>query len=752
MADIDRKSSAFVDLNHGKKLKVTDVLGSDLIRLEGSDRDVRLIGLVAFERFGKDAALGRIPHPLAPDYPNQKDQTSVQFASKNLKGVTVTVHSPRRDSVGDRILSGFPLQEKDGSLGAVIYLSTGESWQEFIVRNGYAYYDNHLEANLTKLVPLPGMKSAGANPADDSAKNFARILYDAEREARVGSLEGDKSTPKGIWQDKYISGPGGAALVSFIQAWGKQSSIVTLFDRNNYPVTAYLPPRYQTKGSPEKAKKIAARRAARRVNATTRDYSDTPIGAELRKQAEKYFPEATSLDIIKKVITGGADTSATQIGAIWCGIPTAQQETLSLPATAHVASISEMRKDGDVQTILGQGFIQSAMGDRPPYEGITMTLIVEPDGVENFLVPLFTQCRMDPIIPVRNLYLARFARPLMSYKPFYSDIFGSLPAFLKNDNGKTVQPSELQLLNYLYLSVPVYMAVAQIQVENYTTSAGSFIVTINGNITDVSTTYGKYPVYAKTIEQAFQIQRQRINMADRLNTRKMIQETAQELALTPIQVPATGTKTPTDAFNEINTLLAKYYKSTGKVTLLAKDGKLMKIPESITAREIRNQLRKPKQVIRGQDTKLMVDNYIHYRAASGPKENQGFLRSIGVLGVNLPPGPQSGNDIVAALIRTRGFPLPNAASFLSRAEVKDPSILGTESDPRKNGNIGFLRGIAEVEGAFAVTSDIPRQIQRKKNSSTKAEISLRTHLDTRTFRKKLFLVLMVLRLWSHSNS
>ena len=718
MADIDRKSSAFVDQNHGKKLKVTDVLGSDLIRVEGSDRNIRLIGLVAFERFGKDAVLGRVPHPLAPDYPNQKDQTSLQFATKNLKGVTVTIHSPRREVFTGEVLPGkdLPLQEKDGSLGAIVYLSSGESWQEFIVRNGYAYYDNHLESTLTKVLPLQGMKSSGTERVSNPGKNYARILYDAEREARIGSLEGDTpGTPKGIWQEKYASGPGHAALENFIQAWGKQSKIVTLFDRNNYPSSTYLPPRYQTKGSPEKAKKLAARRQARLFNATTRDYSETPIGAELRKQAEKYFPEATSLDIIKKIVSGGHETSITQIGALWCGIPTAQQESLSLPTTAHVASISEMRKDGDVQTILGQGFIQSAMGDRPPYEGITMTLIVEPDGVETFLVPLFTQCRMDPIIPVRNLYLSRFARPLMSYKPFYSDIFGALPAFLQNDNAKTVQPDELQLLNYLYLSVPVYIAVAQIQVENYTTTAGSFVVTINGNITDVSTTYGKYPVYAKTIEQSFQLQRQRVTMADRLNTRQMIQETAQELALTPISVPINA-KTSTDAFNEINTALAKNYKSIGTVTLLAKDGKLMRIPEAITARDIQRQLRKPKQVIRGQDTKLTVDNYLHYRAASGPKENKGFLRSIGILGPSLPPGPQTGNDIVAALIRTRGFPLPNAASFLSRAEIKDPSILGTESDPKKNNNIGFLTGVAEVEWAFTTnnSSDIPRGIRTKE--------------------------------------
>ena len=724
MADIDRKSSAFVDQNHGKTLKVTEVLGSDLIRLEGSDRNIRLIGLIAFERFGKDASLGRIPHPLAPDYPNQKDQTSVQFATKNLKGVTVTVHSPRREAFTGEVLPGrdLPLQEKDGSLGAIVYLSTGESWQEFIVRNGYAYYNNHLEATLTKVLPLKGMKGAGNDRVSDPGKNYARILYDAEREARIGSPDADTpGTPKGIWQDKYLSGPGAAALASFIQAWGKQSKIVTLFDRNNYPSATYLPPRYQTRGSPEKAKKVAARRAARAYNATTRDYSDTPIGAELRKQAEKYFPESTSLDIIKKVVSGGHETSVTQIGALWCGLPTAQQSTLSLPTTAHVASISEMRKDGDVQTILGQGFIQSAMGDRPPYEGITMTLIVEPDGVENFLVPLFTQCRLDPILPVRNLYLSRFARPLMSYKSFYSDIFGALPAFLKNDDAKTVQPSDLQLLNYLYMSVPVYIAVSQIQVENYTTSAGSFIVTINGNITDVTTTYGKYPVYAKTIEQAFQLQRQRVTMADRLNTRQMIQETAQELALTPISLP-TNAKTPTDAFNEINTALIKNYKSAGTVTLLAKDGKLMRIPETVTVRDIQRQLKKEKQVIRGQDTKLMVDNYLHYRAASGPRENKGFLRSIGIIGPNLPPGPQSGSDIVAALIRTRGFPLPNAASFISRAEIRDPSILGTEADPRKNGNIGFLRGVAEVEWTFATNqgSDIPRGILRKEELFNKS--------------------------------
>ena len=722
MADtLDRKASVFIDQNHNKRLRVTDVLSSNQIKLEGSDRIITLIGIVAFEEFGKNPALGKVQHPLAPGYPNQTDQNSTAFAQK-LKNQTVLIHSPRRDVFNpDKIITGFPLQQKDGSLGAIIYLSNGESWQEQIVKAGYAYYNNRMEADLSKLLPLSGTLHAGNDPLRNPGKNFSRILYDAEREARTGIDDEGSGKPKGIWQEKFASGPGSAVLMDFIQKWGKQSKILTLFDKNEYPDANYLPPRYQTKGSIERTRRVAERRRRQASDtANTRNYSDTPIGSELRRLSEKYLPEDTSLEIIRNIIAGNMESSITQIGALWCGIPTAEQTRLGIKdSTSHVASISEMRKDGDIQTILGQGFIQSAMGERPPFEGITMTLIVEPDGVENFLVPLVTQCRIDPIIPVRNLHLARFARPLMSYKPFYSDIFGALPAFLKNDEKKVVQPSELQLLNYLYLSVPVYLAVSQIQIENYTTSAGSFIVTINANVTDVTTTYGKYPIYAKTIDQAFQIQRQRVQMADRMSTKQMIQDTAAELALTPIQTPNDIEK-PDVAFTNITAALEKHYQKAERITLVAKDGKLIRIPETITTSEIRKQLTKEKQVIRGQDTKLVMDSYLHYRAASGPRENKGFLRNIGVIGTNLPSGPAQGNDLITKLVRLRGFPFPNGASFVTRAEVTDPAVLGTEPNSALNKNIGFLIGISEVERAFATTCDIPAKITRKEELFNKA--------------------------------
>jgi len=398
--------STFIQDNHKKKLKITHVINSNVVKLEGSDREIVLYGLIAFEdtpQLINDTSVSI--HPLT--------QESKNYISNRFLNKYVMVHSPNLDN-DNKSIKPIP-REINGRLTAILYqiednahkTDNSKSLQEIIISLGYAYYDSKLRSLLKQIKPItapipPSLVFIGAYYQQNYGYDY--ILKQTEIQARIILINNGPERGYGIWKSEYANNFTHKSVVHRLY----KASISELLAKpklNKLKQTTWNAVIVEEAAEIDK-KKL---RKQKKIYTNHRKYSDSSVGLNLKTVVNKYLPKLDSNEIITRIVNGLEDRSTIMIGSIWCGIPTEYEQDHNEGPSSHPVAINELKKDGDIRAILGQGFVEHNMGERPPYEGISISIEIDERGIETFLVPLLGLLRLDPILPVRNLHLARFA-------------------------------------------------------------------------------------------------------------------------------------------------------------------------------------------------------------------------------------------------------------------------------------------------------------------------------------------------------
>lgn len=635
-----------------------------------------------------------------------KDPLMIDFAEKVIKEIEEEILVPKKTKVTVQVMPDSyyydteSLRRKvltDYGIPCVIYIDK-KTYQSILVEKGYAIYDNR---------EYPRLKDTYLQ------KGNVDLLFTEELE-ELETLAISKEI--GIWDPKYafaLQKVNGELhkKVRYSQDYLKQS-LERIKTKQEI----------RKKSTPEERLKRRLEAKEKERSTWTRKYSNTSYGDQISSISKRYLPRLTSEQIITGIVSGLLPKSLMQIGALWSGIPTYEEEEAGLGACSHPVEIVEIRKDGDVRPILGQGFLSMVMGDKPPNEGLTLIFTVNSRGIETFIAPLLTQFRMDPIIPIRNIHLARFSRPIFSNKELYSKVYGRLPdniAKLVNPSGEysSSNPDEVRelsrVLDLMYLTVPVYVAVKQVQVQNLKNNNGSYTVAVNCGIADVSENFGVFPEYFRTIDKAFEFHERRVTVSDKINTAKAIKYVSKQIGSGRI---IEAFSVDTEAVTRDNKAIIKSYidkikqeadKKKESITsnFVLRDGKFIHIPETVEISAAASQAigNLKSNLYQEPKGKAVFSRLLVYKPSVGTTANFSLMKSL--LKVSEMTGTQEETNVLLNhfFIANGGdkqIPIPTGFSVNSRnGAIRNKSDIvpagGTKST-------SFINNALKIERLFAI--------------------------------------------------
>jgi hypothetical protein len=597
--------------------EVINYLSPRLIELKGFNKVVSLVSIIdyyGFLRIGQKVE----NVPGLSDFAKEVDNELKNILKPGTKISLQTM--PDSYYYDDKAIRAYNEKEID----VIAYLNN-KPVQELLVEKGLVIFNNSESFRLDDVFLSKG----------EVDRTLSEVLRSSEILAAA-----DK---KGFWQDKYSFYDFKSRVIGNLNKTFDGNA--TLLNEKVKQINQAKENRNKSKNTAEERKKQRLEQRERELEVFTRSYSNSSLGEQLSHLAKQYFPRLNSADIVSSIVSGIYPKSAMQIGALWAGIPTAKEEIEELGAAAHPVEIVEIRKDGDVKPILGQGFLSMVMGNRPPDEGLTLIFTCNTRGIESFIAPLLTQFRMDPIIPIRNIHIARFARPIFSNKEFYSRVFGKLPkdiTDLVNPDGSYNAKDEnavrelSRLLDYIYLSVPIYIAVKRVQVNNLENNNGSYTITVECQIADVSENYGEFPTYFKTIDDAFLIHEKRAQVIDKVNTESAIKHIAEQIGSGNLMNIYTQNKDAIEEAEEsIDSKIAYIKEFMPPLTFngtdeqvdekskiigyILREGKLVEVPYNITIKEatLQAQGKYLQKYTNNVVSKNKVGSFLSYKPAFG---------------------------------------------------------------------------------------------------------------------------------------
>lgn len=576
------------------------------------------VGIISFEEVKTLYGNGKLPPVFKP----LEEKLYSYVTEKLLKqGTEVTLQiMPDSYYFGDeRERSRFTQNE---GIPCIIYIGN-DTYQKLLVREGYGIYNTSEFTRLNEIFLTKG----------DIDREFIEELDEAE----VLAI----SENKGFWSKELAF----TEVIANIKSKLAKKANLNQVQLKEEVTKIKEKETKRKKLNPQDRLKLRQKSKEDERKAANRTYSTGSFGEQLSSHARYYFPTKSSSQIIEGIVAGLIPNSAIQIGSLWCGIPTHHEEMNGLGSSSHPVEIVEVKKDGDVRPVLGQGFLSMVMGDRPPLEGLTIILSVSSRGVENFIAPLLTQFRMDPIVPIRNLHIARFVRPIFSNRELYSKVFGKLPANLaklinpenKYGTGDEDEIRELtRAIELMYLSVPIYVAVKQVQVKNLEGNRDSFTVTINCGVADVASNFGVYPEYFNTIEDAFSIHTKRTKVIDRMNTQKAISYIAKQIGSGNILNNFTfkAGEQPEVSKTTIKEFMVDLKNSNKNIKyshFVLREGKFVHIPTELTYAEAQEQASgniKNELVVEDKTKKLKVAKILVYKPSLGTSANYNLMKTL----------------------------------------------------------------------------------------------------------------------------
>lgn len=365
-------SVSFVRENNGKTVRVTEIVKSNLVRVQNKETQeispiIQIEGLMGPE--ASDA--GRQFHWYTVE--------AVNYAKANLLNKDVKL-----------VYVGTPTDptavSRENYLLGNLYLPNGQLYARKAIGEGQGYYDSRQQDKLTKF-----------NIEATEKKTISDALYEAEAAARAAASKSKDKTLKSVWRAEKASDFGHMYLLSVLH------KPTALLDSATKKFVGIEETKSNINADPGKKKVVQ-----------TRTYSKTTVGDDLGRRSGNYFPTASSIEIVKGIAAGKIDRSVTQIGPLWAGLPTAVAEANGRNTGVVVERVRQVRKEGDIQKMFSTGMLRIAMGDSPPFEGVQIDMTVTPEGVEEFLVPLTALLRSDPIIPIRNVHLAPICKSNLS--------------------------------------------------------------------------------------------------------------------------------------------------------------------------------------------------------------------------------------------------------------------------------------------------------------------------------------------------
>lgn len=610
-----------------KEIVVTQ--GDILNSLESASLPLIPVGMISYKELKAQPFAVGIDGKLSADIQSIEAKID-KFATDLLKpGTEITLQL-----MGDTYYYQDELlkrESKSQGIPCIIYIKSkgNDTYQNIMVRNGFALYDNREYFRLKDVFLSQG--------------SIDRQLTEELSDSGILAIQ----DTKGFWDKEYASSKNISKIVEVLNVKAKQNQGVLKTEVER--INKFKTDRARDKRTPQERLDERRKAIQKEKDSFNRKFSEGTFGDALSAKSKKYFPASTSEEIIKQVVAGILPKSVIQIGALWSGIPTYEEEKAGLGASSHPVEIVEVRKDGDIKPVLGQGFMSMVMGDRPPNEGLTFVFSVNSRGIETFIAPLITQFRMDPIIPIRNIHLARFTRPIFSNREFYSKVFGKLPenlAKLVNQDGKynVDNQEDIRLLSrtldLIYLTVPVYVAVKQVEVQNLNRNDGSFSVTINCGIADVAENFGVFPEYFKTVDDAFEIHKKRVTVIDKIKTEKAIRYIAKQIGAGKV-VSTFKIQSGDLSVDESIAKIKEYdliVKASGRDSLnlssfALRESKLVEIPQKISIAEAKNQALFKNRTLANRETSLVkFKNLLVYKPGIATVANYNLIKNL--LGVN----------------------------------------------------------------------------------------------------------------------
>ena len=667
------------------------------------------VGIISFEELKTLYGNGSLPSSFKP----LEESTYKFIVEKALKPGTEVTLQMMPDSYyfnDERERSRFTQSE---GIPCIIYIGN-DTYQKLLVREGFGIYNTSEFSRLNDIFLTKG----------DIDREFIEELDEAE----VLAI----SENKGVW----------AKDLAFTEVMANvKSKLAKKANLNQIQLKEEVQKikdkeTNRKKLNPQdrlRLRKEAREEAKRNIN---RKYSEGSFGEQLSQHAKYYFPTQSSSQIIQGIVAGLLPKSAIQIGSLWCGIPTHHEETNGLGSSSHPVEIVEVKKDGDVRPVLGQGFLSMVMGDRPPLEGLTIILSVSSRGVENFIAPLITQFRMDPIVPIRNLHIARFVRPIFSNRELYSKVFGKLPSNIaklvnpdnKYGTGDEDEVRELtRAIELMYLSVPIYVAIKQVQVKNLEGNRDSFTVTINCGVADVASNFGVYPEYFNTVEEAFSVHGKRTKAIDRMSTQKAISHIAKQIGsgsilnqftfktdVSPDSSKATIKEYITDLKNKTKDIKFSHF--------VLREGKFVHIPNELTYAEAQEQASgniKNDLVALDKNKKLKVSKLLVYKPSLGTTANYNLMKSVLRVRDMVVNGPTWGEEKDVLLrhftrSETNHIPIPIGSS----SKYRTGSVSAKDIIPAVGSlTTSFLNNALNVESKIIIDTSLLSNNAKKPISS-----------------------------------
>ena len=342
-----RLDTQFVKIHSNDFVRIELVKSPSIIRVSYNgtplNRDIRLVGIRELNKYGA----------------SDLSATAVKTAKSLLEGKKFKIEFPFADNVDtfEDVSGGLYATLQCYSTIKTKYNKTKlTTYQEEMVMLGYVYYNGLDTETLQEMPSLYKDETLGSR------------LVLAEYKARK-----DK---RGAWSKEYS---GTFVHRDTIDRLNKPIYVTSLedFADDEYNDIATSKSNDRSKNARSirsaiiKAKKLSERGIDRR-------FSDSPLGKELDNFSSYILPFDKSKDIIRKTVNRAyGETFPTQIGAIWVDLPSKIREEQNLGPVAHLEDIQEVRKNGDITPILSQGFLSVMMGDRPPVEGLVLTITID---------------------------------------------------------------------------------------------------------------------------------------------------------------------------------------------------------------------------------------------------------------------------------------------------------------------------------------------------------------------------------------
>lgn len=643
----------FARENNEKEFKVASVEAANRIRLETEDGElspqISIPGVFSPEDTSRFTSL---EHPAL--------QQSISKAKELLEGKTVTIQF--LPSVGDIDKSNQRYQ------AGMIYLNeegTLVPYPKRIIESGFAYYDNRLELELRQDQGLT---------EEDADLDISFV--DAEIRARKGKI--------GVWAKETSAD---AAHKAVLRTLKKPE-----FIRNIVEAAESV--------RQEKRERTAVASGQENRVPPVRKYSNSLVGKKLEDLSRKLFPSKDSLTLVSRIAAGNLDRDALMIGPLWAGLPTAEREAANLGPVSHPSHIRQVRKDGDIQKIFTSGMLRTAMGDKPPFEGIQIDIIIEPEGIETFLVPLVGLLRSNPIVQCRNIHLSRFVRPIFSNQEYYSRNFGDIGILLEEETDDITDRKEKrerrqQQIDLMHMLSPVHLAVEAIELDSIENSDGSYLLSLYTHPTETENTIGDIPKYVESIRDAFELQKRRLELTNKEDAESILKSIAAQLDMTDVYEAASQEREQEAAAAVV---LRDIAKSDDFIdSFVVKNRRLIYVKDLLTTRDIESQIKK------NREGKLSIEKLFYYRPCFGPNQNKTLLERVFRFtsggGNNFPEGED--RDQLYSYIKNIGFPLPSiAGSIMPRSNRVNPGLFDEEYSTRGSNTDSAKNVRSEVERNF----------------------------------------------------